>query len=154
MIAAGLLAATPAAPDRLFGDLLPTIGVLVVIVLVGGGIALWLRRRLQAGGDGSGVGFTLGDLRDMRARGEITDEEFDRAKSQMISGLAEAATPRENAGPNSGPNAGPNSGPNSGKNPGTQGRDGSHVAGAVPPARPDQHDGNGRNGSAGPDGKA
>lgn len=128
---AGLLAAPPPAADRLFGDLLPTLGILVVIVLVGGGIALFIRRRLQAGGDGSGVGFTLGDLRDMHARGEMSDEEFERAKSQMIAGLSRSASTPSEASP----------------------MPGSRVRGAVPPARSDQGDGNGRNGSPAPDGK-
>jgi len=84
----GVIAQSGAAgADRLFGDLLPWLGLLVVIVLVGGGIAVWMRRRLMARESSGSVGFTLGDLRDLRARGEISEEEFEKAKAQMIAGL-------------------------------------------------------------------
>jgi uncharacterized membrane protein len=75
------------AAGNLFGDLLPWLGLLVVIVLIGGGIAIWLRRRLMSGDAAGSVGFTLGDLRELHARGEISTEEFEKAKSQMIAGL-------------------------------------------------------------------
>ncbi|MFM1833270.1 MAG: hypothetical protein RLZZ461_1586 [Planctomycetota bacterium] len=75
------------AAGNLFGDLLPWLGLLVVIVLIGGGIAIWTRRRLMSGDAAGSVGFTLGDLRDLHTRGEISTEEFEKAKSQMIAGL-------------------------------------------------------------------
>ncbi len=105
--------------ERLFGDLLPWLGVLVVIVLIGGGIAIWLRRRLMAGESADSVGFTLGDLRELRARGEISDEEFEKAKSQMIAGLTRR---EEMSGPDLVPSAE------------------SRVPGAVPPRRAGETD--------------
>lgn len=129
---APLLAVAPAAgpaADRLFGDLLPTLGVLVLIVLVGGGIAMGLRRRFQGRDADGSVGFTLEDLRAMRARGEISEEEFERARGRMVGGMT-----------------------------GTTGRTGSPerpsgVRGSVPPARSAQRDESGGNGSAPLDGK-
>ena len=126
-----LLAVAPAAgpaADRLFGDLLPALGVLVLIILVGGGIAVWLKRRYQAPDAGGDVGFTLGDLRDMRARGEISDEEFEKAREKMVRGVAGAArSPAADAG--------------------------SRVGGSVPPARSSQRDADQGNGSPPRDGK-
>ena len=85
--AAMIVAQSTAPAGNLFGDLLPWLGLLVVIVLIGGGIAIWLRRRLMSGNAAGAVGFTLGDLRELHARGEISTEEFEKAKSQMIAGL-------------------------------------------------------------------
>jgi uncharacterized membrane protein len=82
-----LAQAAGGAAGNLFGDLLPWLGVLVVIILIGGGIAIWTRRRLMSGDAAGSVGFTLGDLRELHARGEISAEEFEKAKSQMIAGL-------------------------------------------------------------------
>lgn len=129
---ARLLVMAPSAPptaDRLFGDLLPALGVLVLIILVGGGIALWLKRRYQGGDSGGGGGFTLADLRDMRARGEISEEEFERARGRMVGGLTGTAGRSEAAVDSSG------------------------VRGSVPPARSVRRDESGGNGSAPLDGK-
>ncbi|HEX8523933.1 MAG TPA: SHOCT domain-containing protein [Tepidisphaeraceae bacterium] len=60
------------------------------IILVGLIIGAWygvmkLRRWLQEDDEPVGaVGFTLGDLRKLHARGEITDEQFEKARAQMI----------------------------------------------------------------------
>ena len=98
--AAMIVAQSTAPAGNLFGDLLPWLGLLVVIVLIGGGIAIWLRRRLMSGDAAGAVGFTLGDLRELHARGEISTEEFEKAKSQMIAGLTRR---EEISGPESSP---------------------------------------------------
>jgi uncharacterized membrane protein len=98
--AAMVFAQSTAPAGNLFGDLLPWLGLLVVIVLIGGGIAIWLRRRLMSGDSAGSVGFTLGDLRELHARGEISTEEFEKAKSQMIAGLTRR---EEISGPESSP---------------------------------------------------
>ncbi len=98
--AAMVFAQSTAPAGNLFGDLLPWLGLLVVIVLIGGGIAIWLRRRLMSGDAAGAVGFTLGDLRELHARGEISTEEFEKAKSQMIAGLTRR---EEISGPESSP---------------------------------------------------
>ena len=98
--AAMIVAQSTAPAGNLFGDLLPWLGLLVVIVLIGGGIAIWLCRRLMSGDAAGAVGFTLGDLRELHARGEISTEEFEKAKSQMIAGLTRR---EEISGPESSP---------------------------------------------------
>ncbi|MEL7087809.1 MAG: hypothetical protein AAGL98_05105 [Planctomycetota bacterium] len=53
------------------------------------GLAFWIiRKKLMVGGDnadsgGLGLGFTLSDLRQMHAAGQMTDEEFEYAKRKM-----------------------------------------------------------------------
>ena len=98
--AAMIVAQSTAPAGNLFGDLLPWLGLLVVIVLIGAGIAIWLRRRLMSGDAAGAVGFTLGDLRELHARGEISTEELEKAKSQMIAGLTRR---EEISGPESSP---------------------------------------------------
>ena len=72
------------APERLFSEVLPWILLLIGLVVVLGLVIYAARRLLHGGGTDVGGGFTLGDLRDLHAAGEITDEEYERARSRMI----------------------------------------------------------------------
>jgi hypothetical protein len=80
------------------GSIMLWVGVLVVVV-VGGGLALfWIRRRLlgedrQSAGDG----VSLQTLRDMKARGELSDAEFEAAKAVV---LQELGAQGKRGGPN------------------------------------------------------
>ena len=59
---------------------------LVVIVLVVAGFAAisWLRKWMKEDDvSEGGAGFGIGELRRMHARGELTDEEFERARGKM-----------------------------------------------------------------------
>jgi hypothetical protein len=87
-----LLAQDAQAAERLFADILPWIGVLAVLILLGGGVAIWLKKRMAVNRDDSSAGFILADLRGMRDRGEISPEEFEIAKSRMIEGIKASAT--------------------------------------------------------------
>lgn len=80
--------------ERLFAEILPWIGLLAIFILLGGGVAIWLRKRMAVNGDDSSAGFILADLRRMRDQGEISPEEFESAKSKMIEGI-KASTVRE-----------------------------------------------------------
>jgi hypothetical protein len=61
--------------------------ILILIVIVGLWGVLRLRRWLKEDDvEPGGIGFTLGDLRAMHKRGEITDAEFERARAQMLEG--------------------------------------------------------------------
>ena len=73
---------------------------IVLIVLVVGAFmgVMYLRRWVMDDGGGaasdedkSKLGFTLGDLRRMHQRGQITDAEFETARAQMIAATQRAA---------------------------------------------------------------
>ena len=72
-----------------------TIVVTVVLIL----LALAIKKRFSGGGEPGpgpiGGGFTVGDLRRMRDNGEISDDEFERARERIVAGakrrLAEEA---------------------------------------------------------------
>lgn len=79
--------------SRLLADILPWLIVLIGVVLVGGVAIYFIRRYLHADHGASDAGFSLQDLRDLHVAGELTDEEFQRAKSMMIGRMAAATTP-------------------------------------------------------------
>src|SRR5580698_8003810 len=70
---------------------------LVILVAGGAYLVIWLRRRYW-GPDDSGsiggnshVGFTLGDLRHLHKTGQLSDEEFNRAKEKIVAAAQRAA---------------------------------------------------------------
>lgn len=70
-------------------DVLLWLGIGVGIVMAAGLIVLWLRKRMLAADRAAAEqGGLLDDLRDMRNRGEISDEEFTAAKQVMAARLA------------------------------------------------------------------
>ena len=87
---------------------------LVVIVLVVAGFAAisWLRKWMKEDDVAEGgVGFGLGELRRMHARGELTDEEFERARGKMTaSAKAVTANMPDPAGGRRAPGAPPRPG--------------------------------------------
>ena len=85
------LLATPTNDGQVFGEILPWLLLLLGAVIVGGIFIYIARRMTQGGEDASNVGFTLHDLRELHARGELTDEEFERARAQMIAKVKSAA---------------------------------------------------------------
>lgn len=74
--------ASDAAPSALFWSV-----VLLVFVVVAMGVLVWIRKRMSPNEDFHGEGFTLSDLRRLHKAGQLTDEEFERAKAQMVAGL-------------------------------------------------------------------
>jgi len=87
------LAQTTDKSNRLLADILPWLIVLVGVVLVGGIAIYFIRRHLYAEQSPSDVGFSLQQLRELHASGELTDEEFERAKAMMIGRLAAPRQP-------------------------------------------------------------
>jgi hypothetical protein len=82
---------------KLFGEILPWLLVLIGVVMAGGVLIMFIRRRLQDSSSSSSPGFTLQDLRNLHARGELTDDEFERAKTQMIGNLKSTTKPKPEA---------------------------------------------------------
>jgi hypothetical protein len=78
------LAAAP-TEGRAFAQLLPWLGLLLVLVLIGA-VAIYIARRtLYWEPPRSAPGFSLQSLREMHEAGELSDEEFERARTAMIS---------------------------------------------------------------------
>ena len=72
------------AQQRFSNEVFLWLGVIVAAGVFLGLIAAWLRRRLVAEPPPMKLGFTLADLREMHAQGQIDDEEFESAKKKML----------------------------------------------------------------------
>jgi hypothetical protein len=104
---APLITLATAAADkssRLFAEVLPWL-ILLVGVIIGGGLIIFMARRyVHSSSAGQSGGFTLHDLRQLHEAGELNDEEFERAKAQMIGRLkSSAAKPASSADDRSSP---------------------------------------------------
>ncbi len=67
-----------------FHEMLPWLVLLLVLSVAGVGLVFYLRKRLfadDAGGEPAGL---FADLRAMRDRGEITEEEYERTRAVVI----------------------------------------------------------------------
>ncbi len=82
-------AAAGPASGSIFSDV--GLAVLGLLVIVGGVVLLSLRRRLGRDEPSPATGFTLHELREMHARGELTDEEFQRARTALLAGVRRSA---------------------------------------------------------------
>lgn len=64
--------------------------VLVALLLVAAVGVLWFRRWFRTDQDADPIGFTLDDLRQLHREGRMSDDEFERAKAQLIAGTRRA----------------------------------------------------------------
>jgi hypothetical protein len=64
--------------------------VLIVILIIAFVAVIYVRRLMSHDEDFHGEGFTLGDLRQLHKAGQLSDEEFDKAKSLLVAGLQKA----------------------------------------------------------------
>jgi hypothetical protein len=63
------------------------VGIIILMIVIAAPVILWMRRRLAPGEESRGPGFTLADLREMHKKGQMSDEEFERAKSKLLAAL-------------------------------------------------------------------
>jgi hypothetical protein len=70
--------------------------VLLVLVLVLFGAVMVLRKKMSPDEDFHGAGFSLSDLRAMHKKGQMSDEEFSRAKMALLATMNKA--PAKSAG--------------------------------------------------------
>jgi uncharacterized membrane protein len=66
-----------------FTDVLPATLVLIVITLIGGFIIFAVRKRMKSNFRGSTT-FTLSQLKELREKGLISEEEYERARQSII----------------------------------------------------------------------
>ena len=79
------LAATQSPqPGELFGELLPFLAALAGFIVVGWIVILMLRRSFRNNGRHDTDSFSLQSLRKMHANGELTQEEFEQARSAVL----------------------------------------------------------------------
>lgn len=79
------IAATSSTAGTLFRDVAPWLVVIVVLVVAGVVVIAMLRRLTRdLDGGAAGTAFTLQELRDMRDAGQLTADEFDRARAEII----------------------------------------------------------------------
>ena len=88
------IAAADTDAENLFGDMLPWLGLLVLIVLLGGGVAIWIRKRMANSGDSGTIGYTLEDLRVLHSRGELSEEEYSPPDARTVTGRPAATASR------------------------------------------------------------
>lgn len=67
-----------------FTKLLVALGVIVAVALLGFAAAVMIRRRLADTPVTRAPGFTLSELRRMRDEGQISPDEFERARAKMV----------------------------------------------------------------------
>lgn len=61
------------------------LSLLLVVLIIIGWVTVWqVRRRLTKPDETSGAGFTLSDLRQLHKSGQMSDEEFERAKAKVV----------------------------------------------------------------------
>ncbi len=87
------------AAEDLFGQLLPWLIMLLVVVVVGAAGSYLVRRLLHGGHGATGESFTLDELRRMRGAGQLSDEEFERAKGLIIGRVGGSASAPNEIGP-------------------------------------------------------
>ena len=83
----------------LFGTLLPWLGGLLAVAFVGVLLMAWTCRIAVGKSAPADEGFGLDQLRRMMERGEISSEEFDRARRKMIDRVKSRALATKSAPP-------------------------------------------------------
>jgi hypothetical protein len=79
--------------------------ILIGLIVVGAVATMYVRRWLKQDEEAPPMGFTLGDLREMHRKGQITNEEFERARGQMVAATRKAMDrPAGQPGPAETPN--------------------------------------------------
>ena len=74
-----------------------TWSLILMALIVAGWVTVWqVRRRMTRPDETAGTGFTLSDLRQLHKSGQMSDEEFERAKAKVVD-AARRATAREAA---------------------------------------------------------
>jgi hypothetical protein len=78
---------TPLAQDSSSGDVLFWSLLLIVLVIALFIAVAFLRKKMSPDEDFHGAGFNLSDLRQMHKKGQMSDEEFERAKGALLASM-------------------------------------------------------------------
>lgn len=93
-------------PFELFQSIGGALLALVGVVVVGWLAIVWIRRWMRSETDGSKP-FSLEDLRRLHREGQLSDEEFQKARDAMISAVQRSTKPAPAAGAPAGRPSGP-----------------------------------------------
>jgi hypothetical protein len=85
---AGVLAQSRTSPGEVIAW---SVGILILLVVAMAAAARLKRRIKQEDAPAPALGFTLSDLRQMHRAGQLTDEEFNRAKEKIVAASQAAA---------------------------------------------------------------
>ena len=88
-------------PGEVFFAIMPWMLTLVGIVIAGWLLLVMIRRSARDTDSALDDGFTLGQLRKMRERGELNDEEFEQARSVILGHHAPTPTDQPSSVPKS-----------------------------------------------------
>ena len=78
-----------------YSKLARPLSILVGVLIVAMVIVSWVRKRLKEPDEPASAGFTLSDLRQMHKAGQLTTEEYERAKTNMVEATKAAQARRE-----------------------------------------------------------
>jgi len=67
-----------------YSKLARPLSILVGVLIVAMVIVSWVRKRLKEPDEPASAGFTLSDLRQLHKSGQMSDEEFERAKAKVV----------------------------------------------------------------------
>ena len=73
------------------GRLVVPIGILLGVIVVAMVIVTWVKKRMRESDQPLSAGFTLSDLRQLHKSGQMSDEEFERAKAKVVEAARRAA---------------------------------------------------------------
>ena len=97
-------------------DLLVWSSAVIVVLLVAGGVMLWVRRRChETRGGASESQFSLASLERMHQEGRISQEEFRRLRNAILGVKVPAQAPAEEPAPAGGGGDGPSGPPDAGE---------------------------------------
>lgn len=83
---------------ELFNSILPWLGVLALVVVVGGVVLTVIRRSMRAE-SGSKEVFSLQTLRELRASGELTEQQYEKARLAMLGQVGRAPSDKNQPSP-------------------------------------------------------
>jgi hypothetical protein len=80
-----------AYPDVPYHQIILLLLGMIAFIVIGMIVVSHLKRWLKETGSEQGPGFTLSDLRQLHKQGQISDEEFEKAKAMAIQAARKAA---------------------------------------------------------------
>lgn len=69
--------------------------ILILLLIVGLVVVIRVKRRIQQPDEPGSMGFTLSDLRQLHKNGQMSDEEFERARTKVVEAAKRAAERQE-----------------------------------------------------------